>query len=158
MKGRNEFKEKEDLKEQIADELLKASSLSLPNSLVRAQTDRLKENARLQMLKSGFKEEEITSRQKQLDERLKLTAERQLKMSFILEKIAQIENIKVNDEELEKDIELIAQKLNRDMNEVKRNLEEKDLLSSLRQQLLEEKMLDFLLQEAEVSEEVRDGK
>jgi trigger factor len=151
LKKRYEFKEKEDLREQIVDQLLKASSLSLPSSLVRAQTDRLKENARSQILKSGFKEEEINSRQKELDERLRLTAERQLKMSFILEKIAQIENIRVSDEELEKDIELIAQKLNREMSEVKRDLEEKALLDGLRQQLLEEKVLEFLLQEVEVS-------
>ena len=94
----------------------------------------------------------------QIDGMLEDTAEdaregvvRQCKLYFMYEKIAEQEKIFVTEEEIAQRIQAIALNYRRRPDEIEAELEASGRLSSLRQQMREEKVRDYLVQQANVS-------
>lgn len=123
-----------DMERQVLDQLLKKASLDVPESLLNSQTQEL--------INHQMKEAEA-----------KKEAERRVKLSFILEKIAQQENIRANEEDLEKRIEAISQSSAKSKEEVRQYLDRYNLLPQLSAELRDKKTMEFLLREAKIKEE-----
>ncbi len=140
-----------DLENQIIKQLLKNSKFALPDSLVKRQTDRLVEERKNHLLYQGIKKEDIESRQKELRNNLKEEAERQVKLAFILEEIADVQNIKVDQREVEQRIDQMAVASKQDRDKLKQHLEKEDLLDNLKSEIGTAKTLDFLVEKAVVS-------
>jgi FKBP-type peptidyl-prolyl cis-trans isomerase (trigger factor) len=83
-----------DMENQIIQQLLKNSELEVPVSSVNKQLNYLVQEAKHRMGLQGVKKEEIDSKEKQLREQLRQTAINDVKVYFILDKIAELENIK----------------------------------------------------------------
>ncbi|RMF86208.1 MAG: hypothetical protein D6736_15665, partial [Nitrospinota bacterium] len=75
---------------------------------------------------------------------LRSQAERQIKQELAFQKIAEREGISVAPEEVEAEVEKMAERLQRDVGTVRRLLEEQGRLEAIRQELLEEKVFDRL--------------
>ena len=73
-----------------------------------------------------------------------------MKLYFILQKVADAERVEVDEEELERKLERIANESERPLHEVKHVFEE-----DLRESLRETKTIDFLLANAKLEEEVK---
>jgi len=84
-----------DMENQIVKQLLKNSELHVPQSASQKQLNYLIQEAKQRMTMQGVKKEEIESKEKELREQLKQTAVDDVKVYFILDKIAELENIKV---------------------------------------------------------------
>lgn len=84
-----------DVENQVIEQILKESTLVVPQSIVNKQLEvRLREN--LKHLRShGAKEEELKKKEEDMRKELKPIAEKDVKVFLILEKIAELENIKV---------------------------------------------------------------
>ena len=146
---RARIKDRMDLKNQIIKQLLKNSRFALPDSLVKRQTDRLVEEKKKDLLYQGIKKEDMEAREKELRNNLKDEAERQVKLAFILEEIADIQKIKVSQQDLEQRIDQMADASNQDRNKVKEYLEKEELLDNLKSEIGTAKTLDFLLEKAQ---------
>lgn len=87
-----------DVENQIVEELVKNAKLLVPQSLVKRQLyHRINES--LKRLKSqGLKEEELKAKAEELQTQLEPVVEREVKIYLILEEIAKLENITVNDQ------------------------------------------------------------
>lgn len=85
-----------DIENQIAEELLKNSELEIPQSSLTKQLDYLVEDARHRMTHQGVKKEEIESKEQAIREKLRPLAVNDVKLYFILDKIAELENINVD--------------------------------------------------------------
>jgi FKBP-type peptidyl-prolyl cis-trans isomerase (trigger factor) len=143
---------KANMEQQMLDELLKRASLEVPQSLVESQKEELLRQLKLNHILHGGKKEELEGKEKELEKQAREQAVSRVKLSFILDEIAQKENVQVSEEEVEKRIEAIARKSAKHKDEVKKYLEKENLVSGLEQELRSIKTVEFLLNEAQICE------
>ena len=148
---RARIKDRMDLKNQIIRQLLKSSRFTLPDSLVEKQIDRLVEEEKKHLLYQGIKKENIEARENELRNNLKDEAERQVKLAFILEEIADIQKIKVSQQDVEQRIDQMAVASSQDRDKVRQYLEKEGLLDNLKSEIGTAKTLDFLLEKSKVN-------
>src|SRR5437868_3782281 len=96
------------LRDEVIHKLLEAHKFEAPQSLIDHQTNHRLETVARQMIGRG-----IDPRNKELNwedarEELKVQAEQDVRTTMLLEKIADTENITVSDEEVETEIQAIA--------------------------------------------------
>jgi trigger factor len=72
-----------------------------------------------------------------------------LKEHFVLQKIAEVEKIEINDDDLTDEIERIANQSGESPRRVRARLEKEDLLETLAAEMIERKALDLILDSAE---------
>lgn len=133
------------LESDLLEQILKNSNLDLPDSLVQKQKELLLKDTQNHLKQQGIKEEDINSHLKESEKSVEDKAIKQLKVSFILDKIVQQEKIEVSEEELNKKIEEIAQGVKRGVEEVKEDLIKRGLISNLKEELKERKVVNFLM-------------
>ena len=81
------------LESDLFEQLLKNSTLDLPDFLVQRQKELFLKNMQTYLIGQGIKEEELKSRLKELEKSAGDKAIKQLKLSFILDEIARQEKI-----------------------------------------------------------------
>ncbi len=84
-----------DVENQVIDYLLKNTTLVVPESAVNRQLEHLMEDTKQRLKQQGAKEEDIKKREEEMRGELKKAAERDIKVYFILDKIAEAENITI---------------------------------------------------------------
>ena len=151
-----EEKEKRRLIDEMIDKIIKNTKIELSSHLIERQRDYLlyKLNNELagrnltmeQYLQTNNLTEDVLSGQ------YRESAAKQLKAKLIFSEISKRENIKVEEENLKSEIEKIALTAKKKSEEVKAYLEKRDMLDNLREDILERKVIDFLFSEAEVKE------
>ncbi len=149
---RKEANVRVELQNQILDQLLKAHPFSLPVSMVKRQLDVLLQKAENDLLQKGVDKEAIESHKEKLSEQLAKEAENKVRAYFILDEIGTREDIKVLDEDVNLWLSALAGSYGQPVDSVKKYYEEHDLINGLREQLREEKTLEFLLSEANIAE------
>jgi trigger factor len=83
---------------------------------------------------------------------LELEAIRRVKAAYVLHEIAQKEDLKVSDDELNQEISRMAERLGKTQEELKAGLEKSERLESLRSRLLQDKVIDFIIEHAIIKE------
>ncbi len=147
----------EDLKRQaihaqIEKYLLDGTTMPLPDALSQRQTDRIVGRRMIEMLRENVPPAELL---KELDKLRVVARERvghDLKLMFILEKIANERDIEINEGEINAAIGRIAKRTNQRFDRVRDDLAKADGLMALAVSLRDEKVLDALLQDADVKE------
>ncbi len=147
-----EIQIKQDMKIQLIEQLVKAMPIDVPLATLKKREQLLKDAARQKLKQQGLNDEQIEKEEKQMTDVFEKEALKQVRMFFILEEISEKEKIKVEKEEVDKRIELIAQSYGRKPEEVLRHLEEKKLLENLHWELWEEKVIAVLLENAKIEE------
>lgn len=132
----------ERLRSEIYEILLKANDIVVPESLVLRQRDRLLEQAGMSASANG--ERQVAA----IDAEALDKARKQVKLYFILEKIADAERIEPADEEVQEEIRRQAERSGQSADEV-REMYEEDIYQNLRHA----KTTDHLLSHANVREE-----
>ena len=88
-----------DIENQVAEHLLKKAKLTTPASLVKKQLARRLEDIRQRLAKQGLSPEEITKKEEEVRPQLEESVEKDIRIYLVLEKIAELENIPVKEEE-----------------------------------------------------------
>ena len=83
-----------DMENQLIDQLLKKSELSIPESAVNKQLEHLWQDTQRRLMMEGMKKEDVESKAEEFKQELKKMAERDIRVFFIFDKIAQQESIK----------------------------------------------------------------
>ena len=146
-KSRKQEAEK-DIENQIFQSLTEAHSFEVPDSIVQRQATRLIEETKQRLLYQGYKKEDLDKDDDKLKESVKESAINNVCLFFIIEKIAKEENIKVSDQDIDKRIQEIAKHGNESVDKTRKKLEEKDLLGSLNEQILHDKVVEYLVKES----------
>lgn len=137
---------------QIGKYLLEKTEIDVPIGLSKRQTDRLVARRMIELYQRGTPEQAI---QKQLDElrtRAGQDAVSELKLFFVMEKIAEQMEIDVADDEMNGEIARIAQQQGKRFDRVRDELAKDNGLTALYLQLRDNKILDALLDKAVVTE------
>ncbi|MFN3966665.1 MAG: trigger factor [Endomicrobiia bacterium] len=88
------------LEEQIVNSLLSANRFTVPETLINEQKEYLLQTAIEKLLYQGFPKELIEKQTEFLEKKSKEEAEKQVRLMYILNSIAEQENIKVTDEDI----------------------------------------------------------
>jgi trigger factor len=149
----NKQKEIDDMKiNQMIAHFDQAVEFEIPETLLQAETQNQADALVQSAAQSGMNDEEITSQREALLDTAAAQAKTNIKTNFILQEIAEKENIVVNDNELVQHLLGIAQKRKEDPSKFIKSLQRNGQIPGVRNSLLINKALDFLLEHASVTE------
>lgn len=152
LESRLEQMARDEMHEQLGDYLIANTSLDIPEGLSHRQTERSVARRMVQMYQSGVPESEISKAADEMRAKAHDQVVRDLKLFFILEKIAEEREVDVTEEQLNGAIAAIAQRSGKRFDRVRDELSKGDGLMTLYVQLRDRAVLDLLLGEAEIKE------
>lgn len=138
--------------ERIADRLLELARIEVPQSLVEHLVTEAIERQRAALMSRGVPPEEIEEQLAAVQGQAREAGERRCKLIFVYEQIAEREKIFVTEDEVKQRIQAIAMNYRRRPAEVEAELEREGRLAALRHQMREEKVRDFLVQNARITQ------
>ncbi|HVY54227.1 MAG TPA: hypothetical protein VHC46_00560, partial [Thermodesulfobacteriota bacterium] len=137
------------MRQQAVDALLERNTVDAPPSLVNAEVARLARNMVQSLRQRGLKIETLDDQSKAA---LADRALRNVKASIILSEIRRKEDIKVTDEDIDKSLSGIAASYNMATDQVREVYRQNDLLEGLEANLAEQKVIDFIVENATIEE------
>ncbi|MGB6371173.1 MAG: trigger factor [Atribacterota bacterium] len=87
-----------------------------------------------------------------------IVAEKRIKQELVLDKISQVENIQVTEEEVKDKIKTIAKELKQDPLKVEATFKKNDNLDGLKESIKREKIIDFLSKKIKIIKSKKEGK
>jgi trigger factor len=146
----------EALEQALFDEMIKRHPFELPARLVAHQGERLTQEFKARLLLSGLSEEQAAAETSKFTDQLRTNAERRVRLSFILDRVAEQEKIGVTQDELMKRLWNLSRRWQKDPAEVRRVFDRDNLWPSVVSAIRQEKTVATLLSQAAVKE--ADGK
>jgi len=129
-----------------------AADWELPPELLERQSHRELERAEMELRRSGFGDDEIRAHENQLRQNSRAATARALKEHFILERIAEEEQIEVTEEDYDREIDLIAAQRRESPRRVRARMEKGGTMDVLRNQIVERKVVELILDHAQFKE------
>jgi len=132
-------------KDKIVDELVKKHEFSVPESLVQRAVDARLERGLRALAAQGMRAEDLKKmdfarlRAGQRDSALK-----DVKVSLILDRIAELEKIDATDEEVDREVEALATQARQPLEQVRERFSHDGTLSRIRDRIRSDKTLDYL--------------
>lgn len=148
---RLKYAQRETLRDQITAWLTESATWELPPELLKRQSRRELSRNVMEMRSSGFSEQEIRARENSLRQNILEKTERLLKEHFILERIAEEENIEDTPQDYDLEIAKVAVQMNDSPRRVRARLERNGQMDSLRNMIIERKVIDLITDQAEIS-------
>jgi trigger factor len=149
LERRLEYNQRQSAREQVLSHITSASQWDLPQDLLLRQARKALARRVMEMKEAGLANEEIDARQRILQQDVLRSTALSLKEHFVLQKIAEVEKIEVEDDEIDLEIERLADQTGESPRRVRAQMEKEDLLETLAAQLIERKALDLVLDSAE---------
>ena len=143
-----DYRQQQQARQQITAELLAKADWELPPGLLQRQSARELERAVLELRRAGFSDAEIRTRENELRQNSSATTATALKEHFILERIAEDENIDAEAEDFEREVTLIGLQSGESPRRVRAQLEKRGMMDVLRNQIIERKVIDLVRSEA----------
>ncbi|MBN1588893.1 MAG: trigger factor [Pirellulales bacterium] len=143
-----EYQQHQEAREQVTAALTEAADWDLPPDLLKRQNQRELHRAVLELQRSGFSEEEIRKHENELRQHSMESTARALKEHFILERIAEDQEIEADEADYDAEIALIAAQTNESARRVRARLEKGDMMDALHNQIIERKVIDLILASA----------
>ncbi len=146
------YKQQQDLRKQISKQLTAEADWDLPPALLKRQSNRELERAVMELQSGGFSNEAIRAHANQLRRNLEETTATALKEHFILERIAEENDLEAGPEDFEHEIMMIAMQRNESPRRVRARMEKRGQMDTLRNQIVENKAINLITAEAKITE------
>jgi trigger factor len=147
-----------DLNDRIMQKLLELNSeFPLPQRTVAYEIQEMIKQTEENLKRTGQTLESAGINKEQLVEHHRESAEKRVRGDFILKKVAELEEITLNDEDLEQGYNRIAEQYNMSVEEVKGYFKRRDELMPFMAELLNEKILNFLRDAANLVDAVAEN-
>jgi trigger factor len=137
---------------QILDELISRNPFDVPQSMVEQELQRMVDTIRYRLSAQNLTLEQAGMDEETFKERNREAAERRVRATILLEKIAHQEGLEVSDEEVDQGLHSSAEDMNQSYEQVRDFYKKSNLMEPYKRQLMEEKVINFLRDHAEVTE------
>ncbi len=142
-----------DLRRQVTEKLLDKVDFSLPQSLLDSETETAMRQVVMDNTRRGVSQEELEKNKDDIHAGAARTAHGRVKMQLILAQIAEKEKIELKDDDLSRYILSQAYQSGQKPDDLVKELKkDQNRLQSTQQALLLDKTLEFLIDEAKVSD------
>ena len=148
MEEQLKYAQREKIRGQISSSLTESATWELPPDLVRRQSKRELDRKVMELRSSGFSEDQIIARENSLRQNIMERTELLLKEHFILEKIAEDENVEDAPEDYEMEIARIAIQQQDSPRRIRAKLERTGQMDALRNMIIERKVIDLITEHA----------
>jgi len=146
------YHQQQGIRRQITELLTNTAKWELPPDLLKRQSGRELERAMLELQASGFDDDTIRTHENELRQNTIAATEKALKEHFILERIAEEEDLDVDEKDYINEVALIAAQRDESPRRVRAHLEKGGGMDSLRNQIIERKVLQQIQSHAEFKE------
>lgn len=153
---------KVELEDQLLEDIVQRAEFDVPPKMVEIQVEHMLNDFKYRVEYQGLSWESYLEYSKQTEEQLKQEFEpralKAVKNYFVLNEIAKVEDIKVSEEDLDQKLEEIAEgyQVTKDM--IRDYYEQNNRLSDLVYDMVTQKTLQFLVDNATVEEKVVESK
>ena len=145
-------KQSRDVRGQVVKQLLDQVTVELPESMVAQETRQIVYQIVQENHQRGITKEVLDAQKDQIHAAASGTARERVKAQFLFQKIAEKEGIRVAPEEAQARIYVLAKQYEMAPDKFVKELEKRDGMSEIWQQLLHEKVIDFLQQNAKIED------
>lgn len=140
------------IRRQIEQHLLSKVSFELPASHVRSETRRIVDSIVRENTARGVPEDVLKQNSGEIVTNAADAAEKRVRLSFILGRIAEKEKLNISDAEFERSLAVLARREGRDPKAFRKELEKAGALGHIRERFDEQRALDFLAGKASITE------
>ena len=155
LKAQKESAVAREKRDKIMSHLLSKVECELPQNLVRHETRRILSEIVRENQMRGVADDVLKENEKQILGTAAQGARERLKGTFILTRIAEVENITVTREEFNGRLNAMAARYRMTPDKVRKELEKNNALDQIGEEILSAKVLDFLVSNASVTEEAK---
>ncbi len=142
------------MEEEVRNGLLEKNAFEVPRALVDRQILGMVEETANRLASQGIDLKKVNMDFEKMKERFAPNAERAVRVSLLLDAIAKRETIDVPYSEIESEMKGMAAAARMTYEKVRELYGDEERLDALRARLLERKVMDYLLENAQVREEV----
>lgn len=146
------YHQQQQLRQQITENLTKDTKFDLPPELVKRQADRELRRSVMELQSAGFDAATIQAHANTLRQNSQQATENALTEHFILERIAEDQNIEDQPQDYDDEIDLIADQSGESPRRVRARLEKQNQMDTLRNQIIERKTIELICKEANITE------
>lgn len=144
-------KVKEEMQKQVEESLLKSNQFDVPETITSDCQKSLLESIKNYFISNGMKEDEWQKNKETWEKKSREDAKNALRLSYIYDSIAKSEKIEVTDEDLNKTKESLKKLYEKNPTEFEKKWKEN--LSQVKYDILKEKVLKFIYDNAIISED-----
>ncbi len=153
-----DYRTQQALRKTVVELLAGEASFDLPPALVKRQTMRELERKVLELRRSGFDEDNIRGFVNASKQNAQASTQSALREHFILEKIAEEEDVDASPEDYDEEVRLIAEQSDMPERRVRARLEKQGQMDALRNQIVERKVVELIVAAAKVTDEMVEKK
>lgn len=139
-------------RQQVTEQLTVSADWDLPPAMLQRQSRRELQRAVLELKRAGFGDDEIRVRENELRQNISSSTARALKEHFIFERIAEDQQIEPGEQDYEEEIYYLAMQSGESPRRVRARLEKGEMMDVLRNQVVERKVIELILSQAEFQE------
>ena len=152
LEARSEQQQRRAMGDQVYEYLLEKTKFELPSDVFAAQSAQILQRQYSNLLMQGLEKEKLEEQMEQLRSSSGSQAEEQLKLFFVMAKIAEKLEISVSEEEINGQIAQVAMQRGQRPDKVREQMARDGSLSQFGLQLREQKCIEKLLESAKVKE------
>lgn len=142
-------------RDTVVEKAAENASVDIPDVMVEHEIDHMLQNFEQQLAMQGMNLDMYKQMSGQEDEAMreqfKEDAHKRVKTSLVLEAIAKQENVEVTDEDVEEELETLAEMYNRDVDEIRKVFGAGGSLESLKNDIRIRKTIDLLVSNSQVA-------
>lgn len=150
------------VREQVIQKAAANAQVDIPPVLIERQIDYMMSDFSFQLQMQGLQLEHylqfIGKTEQELREEFRERAREIVLAQLTLDAIAKQENIQATEEDVEKELQKVAEGMKQDIEEVRKNMMLHNRLEDLKQNIVTEKTVQLLVQEASIQEVVPENK
>jgi len=151
-----ELQHQKKLQDKVGDKLVESMSFEISPRQKQMTAESLARDFIQRMFQAGIKEDDIKGRQAEIMEASAKNAERQIRLAYILDRIARDQEIKVEKEDIDKRLKKTASATGLSVSEIEKYYSQKDeeesisRMDKLKLDILDEKSLDYAFSKARI--------
>ncbi len=143
---------KGDLDDKIMHKLIELNPFEVPQRLVNFEIQEMLKQVEENLKRSGLSFESAGINLQEWVEKNKEVAVKRVKGDFLLKKVAEVEEIKIADEDIQRGYQRIADQYKMTLDEVKKYFQRREEILPFMNELHNEKVLNFLREQANMTE------
>lgn len=143
---------KQSMRKQVRDHLVANTQFEVPKRLAERQAGRVINRRAMDLVMRGMPREQVSASLEQIKQGADAEAARELKIFFILQKVAEEKNIDVDERELNGQVAMMAINQGQRPEALRERMQKDGTMANLYTQMREQKTLDALIEEANVEE------
>ena len=158
MEEKIDYDVRQAMREQVYKHLLDNTPIELPAKMSDRQADRVISRRAMDLMMRGMPREQVEANLERLRGGAKDEAIRELKLYFILQKIASDQNVEVDEAELNGRIAMLAAQRGARPEKLKQQMAKEGSLMNMYVQMREQKAVDRIIEQAQIEDvEVKPG-